>query len=301
MAKMILMRGLPGSGKSTRARELRREIPGSVIVSRDEIRLQLYGTYSGLQIDESNVSKVETAMVMASLQDGKTVIVDAQHLYQRYINRWQKLGYLVEVVEMHNSLESLIIRNAVREKTVPESYLHSQWKKFTRKDGSLIPAKLSPEDFIIDYKYEGFPSTPNWAGYAYIFDIDGTLAHNDGHRSFYDYTKVFGDKPVDHVIHVANALDEVGFHILAVSGRENTCRDETLRWIHEHEVHVDGLYMRKEGDQRADSRVKMEILRDQIAPRYKVLGAFDDRPSVVRTWQKMGIPTFALGDQGKEF
>lgn len=297
MSKLILMRGLPASGKSTRAREIQADTPGSVIVSRDEIRLQLYGVYSGSQIDESNVTEVETAMVMAALRGGKTVIVDAQHLYQKYINRWQKLGYPVEIEEMHSPLEDLRERNASREDHVPESYLRKQWDKFTRKDGSLIPSKLSPEDFIIDYKYQRNPRLLP----AYIFDIDGTLAHNDGHRSFYDYSKVLGDKPMDHVINVANSLEEYGYYILAVSGRDESCREDTLKWLRENRVKVDALYMRSSGDQRADSRVKMEILRDRIAPSYRVLGAFDDRPSVVRTWQKMGIPTFALGDQGKEF
>ena len=82
-AKIILMRGLPGSGKSTRARELQKKIKDSVIVSRDDIRFMMFGRYTG--VDEDTVTEVETSSVRAGLREGKTVIVDAMHLLQRYV------------------------------------------------------------------------------------------------------------------------------------------------------------------------------------------------------------------------
>jgi hypothetical protein len=58
--------------------------------------------------------------------------------------------------------------------------------------------------------------------------------------------------------------------------------------------------MRKEGDYRDDSIVKGEIA-DEIEKTHNILFVFDDRPSVVRSWQKRGIWTFDVGQGCEDF
>ena len=296
MSKIILTRGLPASGKSTWAKEFVRFNPNTVRVSRDDLRAQMYPGADYRDIDEDLITEAETALVRAALRQGKTVVVDAMHLQQRYINRWQKLGYPVEIVEFHTDEATLLVRNTNRESRVPNHVIVNNYKKFVNKDGSLRKVKLNPEEFIIDYKYVPDNTKPT----AVIVDIDGTLAHNDGHRSFYDYTQVMGDKPVWHVIDAANGLNTV-HHTIVVSGRKAECREDTEAWLIMHGVQYDEFYMREDGDDRADTIVKMEILRDKIAPEFDVIAAIDDRPSVCEAWRKMGIPTFQVGDPDNRF
>lgn len=298
MSKIILTRGLPASGKSTWAKEFARVNPNVVRVSRDDLRTQLFPGADYRDIDEDLITEAETALVRAALRQDKTVVVDAMHLQQRYINRWQKLGYPVEVVEFHTDEVTLLVRNRLRpfEDTVPEEVIKRNFQKYTNKDGSLRKVSLKPEEYVIDYKYVPDSTKPT----AVIVDIDGTLAHNDGHRSFYDYSKVLGDKPVWHVIDAANGLNTV-HHTIVVSGRKAECREDTEAWLLSHGIQYDEFYMRADGDDRADTIVKMEILRDKIAPEFEVIAAIDDRPAVCEAWRKMGIPTFQVGDPDNRF
>lgn len=296
MSKIILTRGLPASGKSTWAKEFVRFNPNTVRVSRDDLRSQMYPESDYRDIDEDLITEAETALVRAALRQGKTVVVDAMHLQQRYINRWQKLGYPVQIVEFHTDEATLLVRNINRDNRVPNHVIVDNYKKFVNKDGSLRKVSLKPEEFIIDYKYVPDNTKPT----AVIVDIDGTLAHNDGHRSFYDYTQVMGDKPVWHVIDAANGLNTV-HHTIVVSGRKAECREDTEAWLLAHGIQYDEFYMREDGDDRADTIVKMEILRDKIAPEFEVIAAIDDRPSVCEMWRKVGIPTFQVGDPDNRF
>ena len=296
MSKIILTRGLPASGKSTWAKEFARVNPNVVRVSRDDLRSQLYPGADYRDIDEDLITEVETATARAALRNGKMVIVDAMHLQQRYVNRWQRLGYPVEIVEFHTTLEALLYRNDERVDRVPASVIIDNYRKYTNKDGSLRKVSLKPEEFVIDYKYVPDSTKPT----AVIVDIDGTLAHNDGHRSFYDYSKVLSDKPVWPVIDAANGLNTI-HHTVVVSGRKAECREDTEAWLLVHGIQYDKLYMRADGDDRADTIVKMEILRDKIAPEFDVIAAIDDRPSVCEMWRKVGIPTFQVGDPDNRF
>lgn len=296
MSKIVLTRGLPASGKSTWAKKFVKLYPNTVRVNRDDIRAQMYPISDYRDIDEDLITEVETAMVRAALRQDKQVVVDAMHLQQRYINRWQRLGYPIEIREFRTPLEVLLRRNDEREVKVPTSVIIDNYKKYTNKDGSLRKVSLKPEEYVIDYKYVPDSTKPT----AVIVDIDGTLAHNDGHRSFYDYSKVLDDNPVWPVIDAANGLNTI-HHTVVVSGRKAECREDTEAWLNMHGVQYDEIYMRADEDDRADTIVKMEILRDKIAPEFEVIAAIDDRPSVCEMWRKVGIPTFQVGDPENRF
>ena len=65
---MMIVRGLPGSGKSTFAKRWVAQDPENrVRVSRDDLRYQLYGKYYGLTISqESTVTKIEWGLYQIS-------------------------------------------------------------------------------------------------------------------------------------------------------------------------------------------------------------------------------------------
>ena len=290
-AKVILMRGIQGSGKTTRAKELVTH-SGLVRISRDDIRQQLFGSLHGGNIDEDLVTDVETGMAKAVLRTGKSVVIDATHLYQKYINRWQRLGYPVEIEEVTAPLEVLLAQNDLRDNPVPASVIRRNFSKFaTTKAGDLKPVKLTPEHFVTSIFPKYVPDI--WKDSAYIFDIDGTLAHMDGKRSPYDYSKVMGDRVDDTVREVLNQLQ--GTHqVILVSGRKHECREETLEWLNNHFIYPDKLFMRADGDDRPDSVVKYEILMNKIAPHFSVEGVFDDRNSVVEMWRNIGLKCFQV-------
>jgi hypothetical protein len=125
---------------------------------------------------------------------------------------------------------------------------------------------------------------------AYLFDIDGTLAHMAG-RSPYDYTRVHEDAVDESVAHLSNALN-VEHHIVIMSGREDSCRPETETWLQDNNIRYDELHMRPAGDTRADSTVKAELFNQHVRDRFHVRGVIDDRNQVVRMWRDLGLKCF---------
>ena len=65
---------------------------------------------------------------------------------------------------------------------------------------------------------------------AVIVDIDGTVSHRSD-REMFDYSKVMGDTPDKNVIEVVNSLWRAGHKIIFVSGRDDSCFNETYRWL----------------------------------------------------------------------
>jgi len=122
---------------------------------------------------------------------------------------------------------------------------------------------------------------------AVIVDIDGTLAHGTG-RDPYDYTRVNEDHPDPHIRELTNILQEE-FFIIIVSGREDYCLEDTERWLKDHGIRYDEIFMRATKDFRPDSEVKQEIYEHKIRPDYMVFLVLDDRNRVVNMWRNIGL------------
>jgi predicted kinase len=81
--RLILMVGLPRSGKSTMARKM-----GYPIVCRDAIRKTFGGTIRYFK-EETKVNNHEEFMIRSLFNAGhQTVIIDATHLKHKYRERW---------------------------------------------------------------------------------------------------------------------------------------------------------------------------------------------------------------------
>ena len=142
-----------------------------------------------------------------------------------------------------------------------------------------------------------------------ICDLDGSLSLNLEGRNFYDLSRV-GEDSVDPFLGcVIDALATYGIEvngskyprIILVSGREEICRKETEEWLEKNDIPYDDLFMRKEGDNRADEVIKKEIYDECIEPYYAVLGVFDDRPKVCAMWRELGLRVAQLGNPYIDF
>jgi len=149
---------------------------------------------------------------------------------------------------------------------------------------------------------------------AFICDIDGTIAdHGDEEsgliRGHYEYDKVKFDRPKPEVIRVVRILSKE-LQPIFVSGRmdesANPVRIDTVHWIKSNVWPYDinpqwPLFMRADGDYRADYVIKEEIFTKLIEPRWNVRFAIDDRLQVCRMWHRIGVPVFRVGDPDAVF
>lgn len=123
---------------------------------------------------------------------------------------------------------------------------------------------------------------------AVIIDIDGTVAHRTN-RGPFDYHMVSYDEPDSVVIEVAASLWRAGHKLIFVSARDDSCFNDTYRWLVQYCPPFVKLHMRATGDFRTDAEVKRDIYDFLIKDEYDVLCVLDDRNSVVDMWREIGL------------
>jgi Predicted kinase len=295
MTTLTILRGVPASGKTTHAMQLQQT--GYTRVCRDDIRFALYGKYWG--VDEDVVTQVENSMIEAALRAEQDTVVDATNFSARYLRPKLSLaaryGADVEYADFPIDVTHAIARDEGRERTVGEDVIRHFYKQYKIPlDGSSLPRP--PEPLPMFELYACDTTKP----LAYIVDTDGTVADHRGVRNPYDTTKYYADRVRTHVARVVNALYNDQYTIIGLSGRDSAFRDVTTTWWGDNGIQFSQFFMRAEGDKRMDAIVKYELFKEHIEPDYQVMGAFDDRPQVLRMWETIGVPVFNVGE-GVEF
>jgi predicted kinase len=290
--KLLVLKGLPASGKSTYAKTLVDQ--GWVRSNKDEIRKRLFeDNYK--RKDEKKVIKERNRIVHEALSQNRDVVVDDTNLNPVHIKDLMNIAkqynatFKVDDSFLDVPLLVCIERDKHREEAVGEQVIREMYHKYIKRPKTAI-------------EYD--PLLPN----CYISDIDGTLA-NMGDRSPYEWHKVGLDTVNSGVAHVLDALKCINYaKVFLFSGRDEVCRPETEEWLERNDIEYDGLYMRRtnhlddKGNQVKDTEVKREMLERYIVGKYNVLGIFDDRPVVCRMWKdEFGLTVFNVGDPYWEF
>ncbi len=283
--KVIILRGLPASGKSTYARQLVEQHPNAYKrINRDDLRKMFDNSYRS-RGNEKFVKKIRDVLIVEALTAGKHVIVDDTNLSERNITRIKQLVHefnkaneksvQVEIVAMNTTLAECIERDRHRDKRVGERVIREMHRRFF-DDGE----RYAPQD-------ESLPR-------AIICDLDGTLCLLNG-RDPYVAVKCEDDLLNKPVANVLATYKEKGHAIILLSGRLDTYKPETLNWLHQHRIDYDLLLMRPEGDQRKDSEVKREFFENNIQGKYFVEFVLDDRSQVVNLWRdELKLPCFQV-------
>ena len=284
--ELVATVGLPASGKTTWAEKFVEANGDYINVNRDDIRLMLCGRDRYKKFKkwrEEIVTEIQTAAISESIRQGKSVIVSDTNLNPKVRESLKAIAakHNVAYREDRSFLEvpygECIERDKLREHPVGQSVIVGMYQKYRELwiDAGLIyqPNELAPN--------------------AFIFDIDGTLAEMDG-RSPHDESKVSEDKPVWPVIHTLQMLRDSGDKIVILSGRSDSCREDTEEWLSQYVGEYDALHQRNSGDYRKDWIVKRQMFNKYVAPFYHVQGVFDDRDQVVHMWRGMGIPVFQV-------
>lgn len=286
--KLIINRGLPGSGKSTQTfRDVVADYEGTVRVNRDDIRAMLHKSVWLGRKTENNVVMMRDADIRAAMKARKPLVIsDDTNLDGSVVKHLAKIaeffGYEVEVRDFDTPLSVCIERDSQREGTarVGEDVIRKMHKNFF-KQGKFPENPLKNQ--ILEVKFEPYipnPDLPN----AVIFDADGTLFSHEGVRSPYDYTKVHLDAIREKVARAAKMHYEYGDKIIIASGREDICRDATRDAVKKI-VPEFYLFMRPAGDKRQDRIIKGELFDKYIRNSFNVHCVYDDRNQVVRLWR----------------
>ena len=289
MSKLLLLQGLPASGKSTTCKDLLSVYSNAIRINRDLLREMLHcNVWSGTK--EDTTRDVAKMVAQYLLERGRMVIIDDTNLAPQVVANWRLLaeesGSSFTIITMETPLEVCLERDKHRENAV----------------GSQVIYGMAMQYGLY---------TPPAAGIV-ICDLDGTLANIDHRLHFVadqpkDWAGFFGAISEDSLnTDVANNVSACigdGTHLFYVSGRSEQCRAVTEQWLFRHYMDQhQALFMRRDGDHRPDTVVKQEIL-DRCFPqplRSQIQMVFDDRPSVIRMWREAGLPVTDCG-KGVEF
>ncbi|MEM9823925.1 MAG: AAA family ATPase [Bacteroidota bacterium] len=281
MKNILILRGLPASGKSTFARKLVKDNPGMYKrLNRDDMREMLDG-YRFSKSNEKFVKRMRDWLILESLRDGKHVIVDDTNLSSKHLNRITQLAeqyrkqtgeeVKVEVKEFEISLEEAIARDAQRQRPVGAAQIRKLYHQFYG-DGF----KKGRGPFYIEQDKSLPP--------AIICDLDGTLAIIE-HRNPFDASACEKDELNEPIADIVKSYHASGHQIILLSGRTDKYMEPTKRWLSKHAIPYEQLLMRKEGDSRKDAIIKKEIVDTHIVGKYYVKFVLDDRNQVVDMWR----------------
>lgn len=290
MAKLIIMQGLPASGKSTRAKEIMEKYGNVVRVNRDLLRKMLhFDKWTGY--NESLTRAMASAIAKECLIAGVNVIIDDTNLNAGTLTSWidmaKRMNQKYELEEMQTPWEICVERDEKRENSVGRSVIVGMALK-----AGLYP---KPEKGVI------------------LCDLDGTLADVDHRLHFVknvekkDWDGFFNAIPKDklrkEVADMVLKHEEAGRKIFIITARPERFRDLTETWLEKKFKGYrfwEAIIMRPDGDSRPDTEIKSKMLETYFPDISWIKEVIDDRPSVIRMWKEKGLKVVDVGP-GIEF
>ncbi len=286
--KLIATRGLPASGKSSWAAEEKARLEAHnlkvEIVNKDDIRNTLVAQgWVWSNKNEQDVKNIQVQTIKDLFAAGYDVVISSDTNFGSHKERLQQLakacGAEFEVKDFTKvDVNECIRRDRAREKKVGEAVIRDMYAKYL----------ALPE--VIPYVPD--TSKPK----AFLVDIDGTVALMCK-RSPYDLSKVGQDKLNTPVANAVHSLYRFGWIPVYCSGRDDSCKEDTVKWILDNGLPWAGLlHMRKTGDNRKDFIVKQELFDQNIRDNYNVQLVLDDRDQVVKMWRRLGLTCLQVGE-----
>lgn len=300
--EVVAMVGIPGSGKTTWIKENVNPKSNVVVVSRDQIREELFGEpYKHTKAREKEVTAVKSQRIIDAFKDADILIIDETHCGKSarsktkhdlqaaeresgrsFLFRWQVMETSFDPDRCHKN-------NVSRNRSVPFTVIENMFigfLDFVRSNDKLCPDWLPTKDEVESASFTN----------EYIVDIDGTVASHEGIRSPFEWGRVDEDVPKKHVIDVLHAVRGLNRSIVFFSGRDGSCYDKTKAWLDLHVGRIyTGLHLREEGSNEKDFKVKMKMYKEEFAQKgFRPIAVFDDRLQVVRYWRAIGIPVFQV-------
>lgn len=279
MKKLIMTKGLPGSGKTTWAKEyLEKHDQNALLVCKDDLRAMMFNSaWSGRR--EATVIAIRDFVIIQALHEGRNVIVHDTNLAPKHEARLKQIAKEHQATFeardfTHVSLEQCIQNDLKRCKSVGEKVIRDMYKQF-----------LKPKPVPVEWNKD-LPS-------SIICDLDGTLALFGDKNP---YERDFTEDEVNYVVKGMLLNSANTETVLFVSGRQEKFRDQTEEWLHRVWGFNYKLFMRPTDDVRKDYVIKKEIYENHIKGKYNISFVLDDRNQTVNGWRELGLVCLQVAD-----
>jgi predicted kinase len=154
VSKLIVMVGVPGSGKTTLAKKLVEK--GFHYLNADAIRLELYGSEAE-QGDNEQVFSIFFERLEVALGGGLDIVIDNTNINMRQrkpiLERAERFSYSdIQLWLLDIPLELCLRRNASRERIVPAEIVSNMFATLNRSgrpqrtEGRLVIIRPGPDE-----------------------------------------------------------------------------------------------------------------------------------------------------------
>lgn len=295
--KLILTRGIQGSGKSTWARKWVEEDPKTRIrFNNDDIRNML-GKYWVTE-REPLVSEIKQSIVTNAMSRGYDIVVDNMNLNPKEIKFWQdivhnnevnpisKYLYKIEFKDFFISLEECIRRDSMRPNPIGEKVIRETWNRYKHF------IQTSEVEKYVNNLIKEDESKP----YCLVVDMDSTLCFNTTKRPWYGEGAAEGminDVPNMGVLRLVEQWVKPGpaaysHNLIIATGRDTSQEEVTKQWLAKYNIYPQEFYFRKQGDYRKGVEIKKEQI-EKILEKYNVVAIIDDSEPIVQMYRDMGL------------
>lgn len=290
--KIILTRGIPGSGKSFWAKSWSLEDPEHRIrLNWDDMR-NMMGLYWVPSREPVNKAMLQAGLLIA-MTEGYDIVIDNMNLnsktweeYEGIIKRHNALSgsknyYELEFKDFFDvSIEECIKRDSLRANPIGEKTIKEIWRKYkhliqTTKIENLVK-NLRPRDITKEN--------------CIVVDMDSTLCFNTSKRPWYgtgSTEAMINDEENRNVCELVRQLSDT-YPLILVTGRDKTQRDVTIEWLSKHNINIQECYFRNINDFRSSKVYKQEQI-EKILKDYNIIAIFEDESSVVNMYRNLGL------------
>ena len=287
--KIILTRGIQGSGKSTWAKAWVAEDPEHRIrINNDDLR-NMFGVY-WVPSREDVVSHAKQTIVTYAMGKQYDIVVDNMNLNPKevqywtnvvnYYNGYTKTGeqYEIEFKDFFTPLEECIRRDSARTNPIGEKVIRDTWKRYKHFIQTSEVEKYVNNLRLWD---SGKPM-------CVVIDMDSTVCFNTSKRPWFgdgSTEAMIDDVPNYGVVELIKAQE---YPVVVCTGRNKDQHKVTREWLANQGIHPIAYYMRENGDYRKGVEVKAELM-NQILDEYNVLVVFEDCEPIVQKYRDMGL------------
>lgn len=281
MKKLVMNKGLPASGKSTWAKEFIKGKKDWIRVNNDDFQMMMFGEYfaegRGDFLDKARMHFVDWLM-----EKKLNIIIDNTNLhpkqevyYRELVDMWnadvqdKQSGELYEFSIKDFTdvpIGECLVRNRARPNPIPDKVIYNMYNQYLKL---AVPALVQDK------------TLPR----AIVVDLDGTMSLVTT-RSPHDLSKVYEDEPNEAIVSLVNDQYMLGREIFFISGREEVCRDNTIKWLADKAGFPVGtyqLFLRPDKDKRPDTQYKKDIFNEFLLGKYHVDFWIEDRWRMTHT------------------